>query len=113
MRRRGTDTGHEREMLSLLQQDIPEGSGFSPGVIHDIMGSAMVVPRLDACTQTMIMAESAVQENAGGAAIGEGCVIWTGSVVTKDIPAHSLAVGNPCRVIRQITDDNRMEISGG
>ena len=35
-----------------------------------------------------------------GVTIGDGCVIGAGSVVTKDIPAHSLAVGAPARVIR-------------
>lgn len=44
----------------------------------------------------------------GGVHIGEGCVIGAGSVVTRDIPAHSLAAGNPCRVIRPITDADRM-----
>lgn len=34
--------------------------------------------------------------------IGDGSVIGAGSVVTKNIPANSVAVGNPCRVIRQI-----------
>ena len=37
-----------------------------------------------------------------GVTIGRGCVIGAGSVVTKDIPENSLAVGNPCRVIRAI-----------
>lgn len=45
----------------------------------------------------------------GGVTIGEGCVIGAGSVVTKDIPPHSLAAGVPCRVIREITDDDLME----
>lgn len=45
----------------------------------------------------------------GGVTIGEGCVIGAGSVVTRDIPPHSLAVGNPCRVIRTLTDADRME----
>lgn len=36
--------------------------------------------------------------------IGEGCVIGAGSVVTRDIPKNSLAVGVPCRVIREITE---------
>lgn len=37
-----------------------------------------------------------------GVTIGEGSVIGAGSVVTKDIPPHSLAYGNPCRVVREI-----------
>ena len=49
-----------------------------------------------------------------GVTIGEGCVIGAGSVVTRDIPANSLAAGNPCRVIRQITEadsvKNRAEL---
>lgn len=40
----------------------------------------------------------------GGVHIGEGCVIGAGSVVTRDIPPRSLAAGNPCRVIREITE---------
>ena len=38
----------------------------------------------------------------GGVTIGECSVVGTGSVVTHDIPAHSLAVGSPARVIRQL-----------
>ena len=37
-----------------------------------------------------------------GVTIGDGTVIGAGSVVTKDIPANCVAVGNPCRMIRQI-----------
>ena len=44
----------------------------------------------------------------GGVTIGEGCVIGAGSVVTRDIPPHSLAAGNPCRIIRKITEKDRM-----
>lgn len=40
-----------------------------------------------------------------GVTIGEGSVIGAGSVVTKDIPPHSLAVGNPCKVVRKIDND--------
>lgn len=46
---------------------------------------------------------------AGGVNIGEGCVIGAGSVVTRDIPANSLAVGNPCRVIRSITEEDSVK----
>ena len=42
-----------------------------------------------------------------GVRIGNDVVIGSGSVVTKDIPDHSLAVGNPCRVIRAITEEDR------
>ena len=42
-----------------------------------------------------------------GVHIGDCCVIGAGSVVTKDIPAWSLAAGNPCRVIREITEKDR------
>ena len=41
--------------------------------------------------------------------IGAGCVIGAGSVVTRDIPANSLAVGNPCRVLREITGEDSFE----
>ena len=45
----------------------------------------------------------------GGVTIGEGCVIGAGSVVTRDIPPNSLAVGIPCRVIREITEEDSLE----
>lgn len=44
----------------------------------------------------------------GGVTIGEGCVIGAGSVVTRNIPANSLAVGNPCRVVRKITENDNI-----
>ena len=44
----------------------------------------------------------------GGVTIGEGAVIGTGSIVTKDIPSMSIAVGNPCKVIRKITDKDKV-----
>lgn len=44
----------------------------------------------------------------GGVTIGEGCVIGAGSVVVRNIEPNSLAVGNPCRVIRKITENDRL-----
>ena len=41
-----------------------------------------------------------------GRRIGTGAVIGAGAVVTKDIPAYAVAVGNPARVIRQRFSDN-------
>lgn len=43
-----------------------------------------------------------------GVVIGERSVIGAGSVVTKNIPANVVAAGNPCRVIREITDSDQM-----
>lgn len=42
-----------------------------------------------------------------GVHIGNNVVIGAGSVVTKDIPDNVIAVGNPCRVIREITEEDR------
>ena len=42
-----------------------------------------------------------------GVHIGNGVVIGSGSVVTKDIPDNVIAAGNPCKVLRQITDDDK------
>lgn len=42
-----------------------------------------------------------------GVKIGDNVVIGAGSVVTKDLPDNVIAVGNPCRVIRKITQEDR------
>lgn len=42
-----------------------------------------------------------------GVTIGDNTVIGAGSVVTKDIPANVVAVGNPCRVMRPISEHDR------
>jgi acetyltransferase-like isoleucine patch superfamily enzyme len=42
-----------------------------------------------------------------GIHIGDNVVIGAGSIVTKDIPAWTVAAGNTCRVIRKITEDDR------
>ena len=42
-----------------------------------------------------------------GVEIGDNCVIGAGSVVTKNIPANSVAVGNPCKVIREIGEHDK------
>ncbi|MDR0884147.1 MAG: sugar O-acetyltransferase [Oscillospiraceae bacterium] len=42
-----------------------------------------------------------------GITVGDGTVIGAGSVVTKDLPANVIAVGNPCRVLREINEHDR------
>ena len=44
-----------------------------------------------------------------GVTIGDNCVIGAGSVVVKDIPSRCFAAGNPCRVIRPITEADSMK----
>ena len=44
----------------------------------------------------------------GGVTVGENAVVAAGSVVTKDVPANSLVGGNPARVIRLISDYERV-----
>jgi acetyltransferase-like isoleucine patch superfamily enzyme len=43
-----------------------------------------------------------------GVTIGDNTVIGSGSVVTKNIPANVIAAGNPCRVIRKITENDKL-----
>ena len=47
-----------------------------------------------------------------GVTIGDNSIIGAGSVVTKDIPANVIAVGNPAKVLREITDEDDRMASG-
>ncbi|MGG1593576.1 sugar O-acetyltransferase [Terribacillus saccharophilus] len=42
-----------------------------------------------------------------GVSVGDNSVIGAGSIVTKDIPSNVVAVGNPCRVLREITEHDK------
>lgn len=42
-----------------------------------------------------------------GVRIGDGSVIGAGSIVTKDVPANVVAIGNPCRVLRKIEEHDK------
>ena len=70
---------------------IPRNSGYEYGIEVSIGynlwvgGNAVILP---------------------GVHIGDNVVIGGGSVVTKDIPDNVIAAGNPCRVIREITDED-------
>jgi maltose O-acetyltransferase len=43
-----------------------------------------------------------------GVTIGDNVVIGSGSVVTRDIPSGVIAIGNPCRVLREITEEDEI-----
>ena len=42
-----------------------------------------------------------------GVTIGDNVVIGAGSIVTKDIPSNVVAVGNPCRILREVGEHDR------
>jgi acetyltransferase-like isoleucine patch superfamily enzyme len=42
-----------------------------------------------------------------GVEVGEGAIVATGAVVTKNVPPYSIVAGNPARVIRELTEDER------
>ena len=52
-------------LLQQIHSDIPEGSGFSPEMIHQIMSNAVVAHKFNAYNQAMIMVERAIQETSG------------------------------------------------
>ena len=52
------------ELLAQIHHDSPEGSGFSPEMIHQIMSNAVVVPQFSAHSQAMNMVDNAIQEAA-------------------------------------------------
>lgn len=43
-----------------------------------------------------------------GVSIGDGSIIGAGSVVTRDVPAGVVAAGNPCRILRSVTEKDRI-----
>lgn len=77
------------EIIRELVPDMGENGGFMGPVYFDYGVFTHIGKRF---LQTSIFT------------IGNGCVIGAGSVVTRDIPDNCLAAGNPCRVIREITD---------
>jgi len=46
-----------------------------------------------------------------GVTIGKNSVVGAGSIVTKDIPENVIAVGNPCKVLREITKEDKLSSS--
>lgn len=44
-----------------------------------------------------------------GVTIGDNTIVGAGSIVTKSLPSNVIAAGNPCKVIRKITDADKTD----
>lgn len=102
-------------MLDTSPINIGAGAFIAPGVCLACSGHSLVgEERVQGIgTSAPITLEDNVWIGAnstviGGVTIGEGSVIGAGSVVIHDIPAGVVAAGNPCKVIRKITDEDRL-----
>lgn len=99
-------------MLDTSPINIGAGAFIGPGVCLACSGHAIHPSQRDhVLTSAPITLGEKVWLGAnvtvvGGVTIGDGSVIGAGSVVTKDIPAGVVAAGAPCRVIREITEDD-------
>lgn len=111
LKRRGLRTGNNVEIMEQVTLDpsvcwlieIGDDVTIAPGVrvfAHDAsmrraLGYTRIAP-VRIGRRTFIGANSIILP---GVSIGEDCVIGAGSVVTKDVPAGTVAAGNPCRPI--------------
>ncbi len=103
-------------MLDTSPIHIGEGAFIAPGVCLACSGHSLVgeerVKGIGTSAPITLEKNVWIGANAtivGGVTIGEGSVIGAGSVVLHDIPAGVVAAGNPCKVIREITDEDRLD----
>ncbi|MCQ2510685.1 MAG: sugar O-acetyltransferase [Lachnospiraceae bacterium] len=104
-------------MLDTSPIHIGDGAFIAPGVClacsgHSLIGEERI--RGIGTSAPITLEENVwIGANAtviGGVTIGKGSMIAAGSVVTKDIPAGVVAGGVPCKVIRKITDADRLDV---
>ena len=79
---------HQRDLTGYCVGDNAANLGYKTGEIH--IGKGVMVGM-----ETMIMP---------GVTIGDGAIIGAGSIVTRDIPAWTIATGRPARVVKQIPE---------
>ena len=81
--------------VTLYQGVTLGGTGKEQGKRHPTLGNNIMI--------------GAGAKVLGSCTIGDNCKIGAGSVVTRDIPANSPAAGNPCKVIREITEKDSIQ----
>lgn len=79
---------HQRDLSNYCQGDNAADLGYKTGEVH--IGKGVMVGM-----ETLIMP---------GVTIGDGAIIGAGSIVTNDIPAWTIAVGRPAKVIKTIPE---------
>ena len=77
---------HQRDLSNYQYGDNASDCGYRTGEIH--IGKGVMVGM-----ETMIMP---------GVTIGDGAIIGAGSLVTKDVPAYTIATGRPAKVVKEI-----------
>ena len=95
--------------------DVDGADQFEKHVTHfyDFIGDKLIIGKFCAKGDTVIGNDVWIGQNVTvmpGIHIGDGAIIGTNSVVAKDIPPYSIAVGNPCRVVRKRFDDELIEL---
>ncbi|MCC2876636.1 hypothetical protein LK536_10170 [Lachnoclostridium pacaense] len=115
-----TDENERKNILDELLPTRGEGAYLQGPIyfdygIHTSLGKSFYVNSnftvLDVCRVT-IGDNCWIAGNVtilAGSKIGSGCVIGVGSVVSGEIPDHSVAYGVPCRVARAVTDLDGLE----
>lgn len=94
-----SDCDNHSSKLSLRKNDLAEWMNSSrSNWDHSPMAPVQI------CRGAWIGARSIILK---GVTIGEGAIVGAGSVVTKDVPSFSIAAGNPARVIRMLSADER------
>ncbi len=81
------------------------GGGVAVVLVLALIASMCGAP--DDTAQTITSSRPTDTNTATGVTIGDNSVIGACSLVTKDIPANVVAVGNPCRVLRPISDRDK------